>query len=104
MNNINEYLENKGKIVFQLAKEMKKVHILKFMCNQITYWDFDKAFNRPKVFLRPEGKYYPLRKAAGFLFNIKDKTKLKKEILNTIQIWEQYYNNHHGCLGNYQQL
>ncbi len=99
-NKLHAILEERGKIMFQVAKEMKKVHIFKFMCTQTTYWDFDKAMKKPKLYKTPEGKKYILRKAATYYFSSKNKEELKKMLMETILLWVRFYHDHHGCLAS----
>ena len=94
----NDLAERRAKIVFQLAKELKKVHILKFFCNKKTYWQFTNAAIRPQYFTKPTEKNYIRNMASNFYMG-DVRTKLNKEkVTQMFVVWEDYYKQTNGYL------
>ena len=96
---VTDLEEKRAKIVFQVAKELKKVHILKFICNKTTYWQFDNAARQPQYYTKPTEKNY-IRTRASNLYLGDMRTLLNKERLVQMLVgWENLYNETNGCLG-----
>ena len=101
--NDNEYLMQCRKKVFQIA--MKKVHIFKWMCQQLIYWEYNYAIEKPHAFSKPnnDDKGIFLRRASSYIFN-KNKTLNKITLKPIIKDWEKFYKQNNGCLGTGQSI
>lgn len=102
---IRRILEEQGKEVFQQVKEMKKVYIFKWMCQQRIYWEYNYAIEKPQIFSKPDNddKGIFIRKAASYIFS-KDKTINKITLASIIKKWEEFYKQNNGCLGTGQYI
>ena len=93
--------EEKAKEIFQLAKELNMIPILKFYCNKSVYWSYDMlAKYGPKKIARIPNEKDKLFifKRAYVLYETHNRKQNKHFLKERLNDWIKYYHKTNGYL------